>query len=741
MTLRPLPGAIILAGLLGASLGGAQPAARVVRSPNPASTAPPVVADARCPAIPFADANASAVTVPSAANAWGGARTGSEVTLSDRVVDYRIQATLDPDKHTIDGRQQLTWRNRSAQPVCTVYLHLYLNAFESSGSTFMSEQRTRGFSFRSGVKTRDDEWGYMRLARVTQGGQAVKWAFVQPDGGPKTDKTVVRLDLPTPVAAGASTTLDIDFFNQLPRVVARTGYFGSFHLVAQWFPKIGVLELPGERGATSTRWNVHEFHALSEFYADFGHFDVSLTVPSEYVVGATGELTGTPSIAHGRTTYRYVQGDVHDFAWTADKRTAKPLERTWTYPGGDPVKVRVLFPPEYADNAPVVMKATIDSLKYFSDTLGRYPYRTVTAVIPPYNAGEAGGMEYPTFFTANSVSNFKRGGFEQYMLDFVTIHEFGHGYFYGILASNEFEEPMLDEGVNQYWNNRMLRDRDQRVVMMPARLTRWLPKSSIDAFAMDRGMTRSLGIADPLGNNSWDRRSTSSYASVYMRSATLLDGIERQIGRDAMARAMKLYYQRWKFRHPSIADFREALVEGSGRRDVIEREFSQAVYAAEGVDDAIDTFTSSEELPALGYLATDGKPVSGATRGKAIAKTRADWKKAHPNAKPGTGPYPFRTNVVVKRSGADVPQVLKVTFADGSSETVHFEGKQRWFRWGWVKASKAVKVELDPQRIHTLDRSFNDNLRALESNSDASAHYGSRAMAMMQVALAWLMGA
>ena len=165
---------------------------------------------------------------------------------------------------------------------------------------------------------------------------------------------------------------------------------------------------------------------------------------------ATGELTGTPSIANGKTTYRYVQGDVHDFAWTADKRSAKPLERTWTYPGGDPVKVRVLFPPEYADNAPVVMKATIDSLKYFSDTLGRYPYRTVTAVIPPYNAGEAGGMEYPTFFTADSVSNFKPGGFEQYMLDFVTIHEFGHGYFYGILASNEFEEPMLDEGVNQY---------------------------------------------------------------------------------------------------------------------------------------------------------------------------------------------------------------------------------------------------------------------------------------------------
>lgn len=744
MSIRPLLGTVALVGLLGAALTRAQPSASSanaqVAKPSPSVVAAPV--DGRCAPIPFAAADAAAVTEPSATDAWGGARTGNEATLSDRVVDYRIQATLDADKHTIDGRQQLTWRNRSAQPVCTVYLHLYLNAFESSGSTFMSEQRTRGFRFRSDVATKDGDWGYMRLDRVSQGGQAVKWAFVQPDGGPRTDKTVVRLDLPTPVAPGASTTFDIDFFNQLPRVVARTGYFDSFHLVAQWFPKIGVLELPGERGATTPRWNVHEFHLHSEFYADFGHYDVSLTVPSEYVVGATGELTGTPSVANGKTTYRYVQGDVHDFAWTADKRTAKPLERTWTYPGGDPVKVRVLFPPEYADNAPVVMQATIDSLKYFSDTLGRYPYRTVTAVIPPYNAGEAGGMEYPTFFTADSVLNFKPGGIEQYMLDFVTIHEFGHGYFYGVLASNEFEEPMLDEGVNQYWNNRMLRDRGQRVIPMPAGMARWLPKASIDAFAMDRAITRSLGVADPLGNNSWDRRSTGSYGSVYMRSATLLDGIERQIGRDAMARAMKLYYERWRFRHPSIADFREALAEGSGRRDIVERAFAQEIYASAGVDDAIDNFTSSEELPALGYVDAGGrKVVSGSERAKQTLKARNDWKKAHPNAKPGTGPYPFRTSVVVKRNGADVPQVLRVTFADGSTETVHFSGKQRWFRWGWVKPSKAVKVELDPQRLHTLDRSFNDNVRALESNSVAGTHYGARALAMMQVALAWWMGA
>ena len=115
--------------------------------------------------------------------------------------------------------------------------------------------------------------------------------------------------------------------------------------------------------------------------------------------------------------------------------------------------MRVIYPPEYAATAEPTLRATIDSLGYFSKTLGAYPYRTVTVVVPPYDAGEAGGMKHPTFFTAEGYAKVEPGTTTQYLLDFVNIHEFGHGYFYGILASNEFEEPILDEGVNEYWDN------------------------------------------------------------------------------------------------------------------------------------------------------------------------------------------------------------------------------------------------------------------------------------------------
>jgi hypothetical protein len=709
----------------------------------PALLSPGLVLADTCATIPMAAPDASFVTVPSSPGAWGGARTGKEDTLSDRVVRYDIQATLDPVKHTIDGKQRLAWRNRSAQPVCAIYLHMYLNGFEGPGSTFMSEQRNSGFSFRSRVKVKDGDWGYIRLNQVAQAGRALTWSFVQPDNGPKTDRSVVRVDLLQPVAPGATTALDIDFFDQLPRVSARTGYYGSFHLVGQWFPKAGVLELPGERGAVVPRWNVHEFHLHSEFYADYGVYDVRITVPKGYTVGATGEETGAPVERDGKLTHRFVQADVHDFAWTADNRYAKPLEGVYEGPGSPKVMVKVLYPPEYASNAQPVLQATIDSLRYFSRTLGPYPYRTVTAVIPPYNAKEAGGMEYPTFFTADSYANVDPGTTARYGLDFVTIHEFGHGYFYGLLGSNEFEEPMLDEGLNEYWDLRMMRDRKQGIPLANALTRRFGNAPELPVFAAERLGAKLDDSVDPLGANAWNRMSSGSYNSVYSRTATTMRDLEARVGTPALERAFKLYYARWKFRHPSIADLREALIDGTGNRPAVEQVFAQQVFATHTIDDRIDELTSAEVLPSPGYEEGDAKRTLLKTDAidKAVAARRKAWAAAHPHARPGSGPFPYRTTVVVLRKGAAVPQTLSVRFADGSSRTVRFDGARAWQRFSWVTASKAVSAQLDPRGQIYLDANKLDDGRTLAANGSATRSVGGILLALFQSFFALLVSA
>lgn len=705
-----------------------------------AQEAPAPVKPAAAPDIPFAPAHAAAVRTPSAPMAWGGPRTGQEATLSDRVASYRIEATLDPVRHTIEARQQLTWRNRSTLPIRSVYLHLYLNAHRNENSTFYTEERNGGESFRSGLDAGTEKYGYTELRAVRQGGQAVPWRYVQPDGGPATDRTVVRFDLPEPVAPGASTTLDIAFFDQLPRVTVRTGYFDTFHLVAQWFPKIGVLELPGERGATGVRWNVHEYHAESEYYADFGHYDVRLTVPKGYTVGATGELQGKPVEKNGLVTHHYVQGDVHDFAWTADRRTAPPLRATWRG-GPHPVEVTVLFPPEYRSNAQPVLQATLDSLEYFGRTLGPYPYRTVTAVIPPYNGREASGMEYPTFFTADSVADPARDTLGGMALDFVTIHEFGHGYFYGILASNEFEEPMLDEGLNEFWDQRMLRARGQKLHATTSLLRRLGFAPAFDVFEGERASLALGEPADPLGENAWLR--LEGIGPVYARTAVMMRDLEAQLGKDVMERAMRTYYQRWRFRHPSIADLQATLAEVSGQGALVNTVFEQQVYATQPVDDRIADFSSDEVLPQPGYAGANANANPNVNVTSAVAEEQAEgarkrWHAQHPDAKPGTGPFPWRTAVVLRRHGAAVPQTLVVTFADGSRETVRWQGQERWRRFEWVKPVRAVSAQLDPERRHLLDANKLDDGRTLAADASATRRWTFELGTIVQTILALL---
>jgi len=715
-----------------------QAAAPALPAPAGASTvAPPAVPVE----IPFASPHAGSVRTPSAPDAWGGPRNGQEATLSDRVVSYRIQARLDPDKHTVDGQQQLTWHNRSDRPVSAVFLHMYLNAFEGEGSTFFTERALLAAAggARGTAEVKKGEWGYIDLGNVEQDGAALKWSYVHPDGGPATDHTVIRVDLAQPVPAGGNVTLDMNFHSQLPRVIERTGYVGQFHLIAQWFPKIGVLELPGERGATEPRWNVHEFHFSSEFYADFAEYDVRMTVPKGYVVGAVGEQQGEPVPEGNELTWHFIQGDVHDFAWMAAPGY-KTLDSDWNGPGSPKVRVRVIYPPEYAASAKPVLKATLDSLRYFSDTLGPYPYKTVTAVVPPFNASEAGGMEYPTFFTAEAYDSVKPKTMDEYMLDFVTIHEFGHGYFYGLLASNEFEEPMLDEGLNEYWDERMLRERGQPLYLTQPLWQFFGVQPAMPVFMLERMFATLSRPSDPLGQNAWDRLSSGDYVTVYTRTATAMHDLEERLGKEVMEKAFKDYYARWHFRHPSIADLQASLSESSGKPDVVAQVFNQYVFGTDRIDDRVSDITSDEVLPLAGTVMKDGRRVetSSEENEAAIDKQREAWNKAHPDAKKGTGPFPWKTVVTVWRDGSSVPQTLKVSFADGSTENVRWDDQRRWARFAFTKPAKGVSAELDPAQKIYLDANKLNDSRTVESNHAASNRWGADFAALIQGIYAFL---
>jgi hypothetical protein len=658
--------------------------------------------------IPVAGWSADAVRVPSAAGAWGGQRTGSEPTLSDRVASYELRAIVDPVKHTVEGTEKLHWRNRSDRAVRTLYFHTYLNAFEGPGSTWMTEKVRYG-QFRSGVELETGQWGYIDVQSITQGGQPAGMRHVQPDGGPATDRSVLRVDLPEAVPAGGEVTLDIKFHDQLPRVIARTGWFGSYHLVAQWFPKIGVLELAGERGADGPRWNVHEFHLHSEFYADWGSYDLEIVAPRGFTVGAVGGRVGEPHDVPEGVLHHFHQDDVHDVAFTMWDGFAPPLRGSYDGPGSPHVDVQVLYPPEWQSSARAALQGTIDALGFFSRTLGPYPYKQVTVVVPPFNATESGGMEYETLFTTIGGSDTIDP-----LVRYVTVHEFGHGYFMGLLASNEFEEPFLDEGMNEWWDSRMLEtERFTFDFGWPTSLGFGLPPIRIWDFQWLGGSNLpGRPLADPIAGNSWHRMSSGTYGAVYPHTAVVMHDLEKRLGGDAIARGMKLYYARWHHRHPSAADLRDALADAAPESaDVIRAWFDQQVYAADLVDDAVDEITTEEIVPQPGRIVKDGKIVERTADD--VAREIAD-KRDHSG---DAGPFPFRSVVRTQRHAAQVPQTLVVEFTDGTEVKLAWPVGERWHRWVFEKPARVAQARLDPGGDILLDVNKLDDGRTREAHS------------------------
>jgi hypothetical protein len=280
----------------------------------------------------------------------------------------------------------------------------------------------------------------------------------------------------------------------------------------------------------------------------------------------------------------------------------------------------------------------------------------------------------------------------------------------------------------------MLRERNQVVYLTTPFWKFFGVEAPIGGFMLERMLSTLTHPADPLGENSWDRLSSADYVTVYSRTSTAMHDLEERLGKPVMEKAFRDYYATWHFRHPSVADLQASLAESSGKPDVVAQVFEQYVYGTDSVDDRVSEIVSDEVLPLAGTSIKDGKRVelSNDDNDDAIAKQRKAWESAHPDAKPGTGPFPWKTTVTVRRNGSQVPQVLKVTFADDSVETVRWDDNRRWARFVFTRPVKGSSAELDPERKVYLDANKLNDSRTVEENHAASNRWGSDFAALLQ---------
>lgn len=591
-------------------------------------------------------------------------------SLSKHIVDYRIKARLLPDEKAVGGEETLTWLNDSEEPISELQFHLYLNAFKNTRTTFL---RKSGGAHR-GFKLDKENWGYIEVRRiqVKDGSDLTSTIeYIQPDDGNEHDQTVMKVILPEPVPPQEKITLHIEFYSKLPKVFARSGFHDNFFMVAQWFPKIGVL--------WNGEWNCHQYHSNSEFFADFGVYEVEMTVPEEYVVGASGKRINEVVNADGTKTYTHYQEDIHDFAWTAcpdfvEFREEYNLENP-------PVKTEIilLVHRSHLNQKDRYLSSLKNGIEFYSQNYGAYPYSTITLVDPPIKALGAGGMEYPTLFTSMTFSWMPKG---LYLPEMVTIHEFGHGYWYGIVGSNEFEEAWLDEGINTYSEIKAMAKyygKDSSMINIGC--------LKISDLVLQRFQVNMSTRLDPILKNSWEYYSGGSYGvNSYAKAGITLLTLENYLGEDIMSKIMKTFYERWKFKHPTTSDFIAVAEEVSGQD--LNWFFDQFFKSPDKLDYAIDKIRSRLIKEHEGILD----------------------KKENQTSEDKTKEKVYRNEVVVLRKGELVfPQEVLIVFENGEELRENWDGRDRWKRFVYIKPQRLKFAQLDPENKILLDSNLTNN--------------------------------
>jgi hypothetical protein len=600
----------------------------------------------------------------------------SDKPMSERVVHYEIDAKYDASKHTVDATEVLTYHNLTGQALDHFPFHLYQNAFQPK-ATFVRDAKLMGSRDTGYEKWEDKYYGaedIKSIEVVGQGDLTSRLQYQAPDDGNKDDKTVVDLPLAKPIAPGAYVQFKIAFQTKFPETQARSGWKRDFVLGGQWFPKVGVWW----HGA----WNCHQYHNTTEFFADFGVYDVKLTLPQYEVAGASGMLVEEKNNPDSTQTLTYHGDDIHDFAWTASPRY-KVRESIYQSQMG-PIKLRFLMQPAHWSQAERHEKITRETLDHFEKWYGPYPYKTLTVVDPEPDSA-AGGMEYPTFITGDS-SWFMPDGF--YLPELVVEHEFGHQYWYGMVATNEFEDAWMDEGINSYTEVKVLDSilgKDTSVMNMAG--------GTLSEREQQRLSYVTLPDVDPMAEKAYEYNSSRSYGGItYGKTASVLLTLEGIVGEETMAKAMHTYFMKYRFTHPVKEDFLKTIEEVSGKD--LRWYFNQAVYGSQVLDYSV--------------LNIDSFPVNW-------YEEKKDKKDAKKDAKDDTV---YQSSVSLQRKGDFVmPVEVEIIFDNGEKVREHWDGKDRWTRFSYQKKAKVVSAEIDPDHTVQIDSNNFNNSSTVEANS------------------------
>lgn len=455
-------------------------------------------------------------------------------------VDYTIEAHLNVKTKVLNAFETITYYNQSPNEIKEIYMHLWPNAYKNTNTAYAKQDLENGktnFYF-SDPKDR----GYIDSLDFKVNGEKVKWELTE-------NIDIAKIILSQTLMPGQMLQLSTPFRVKIPAVFSRAGFEDGIFCMTQWYPKPAVYDVNG--------WNPIPYLNQGEFYSEFGKYDVSITLPKNYVLAATGEvqdpkekqwwlqrsknLKAKHFAPDSLKTLRFVQDSVHDFAWFCSEDFMCDRSEV-LLANGKTVETWIFAKSKNEKDKPNGIEYVDEAVTYYSEKVGNYPYSIAQVVITPLKAG--GGMEYPTITNCASID------------ETVIVHEVGHNWFYGILASNEREYPWMDESFNTYYENRNSKEnkgdfeQGANFNLLKA-FTNFDQSNFLFQYASRRN-------SDQAGNLHANRYIDNNYgAIIYAKNPIGIGYLQAYLGKEQFDAMMQAYFEKWKFKHPLPDDFKQ----------------------------------------------------------------------------------------------------------------------------------------------------------------------------------------
>jgi hypothetical protein len=508
-------------------------------------------------------------------------------------VNYKINVTLNDKEHSLSAFEEFEYVNNSNQQLDYLIVHLWPNAYKNAKTAMSKQKFAQGDFFM--LWADQNAKGFIDSLDFKVDGEVARWEHL------KEYEDIAVIYLNSPLPSGGRIKVSTPFYVKLPSgSISRLGHIGESYQITQWFPKPAVYDMEG--------WHEMPYLTQGEFFSEFGSFDVSITLPSNYIVGATGDLQTSseisflnelaqktipafskekdldfPTSSASSKTIRYTQKNVHDFGWFADKRWVVRKGEVELPHSKRKVTTWAMFTPQNSETwSKAGIKAINDGLYYYSLWTGDYPYDVCTAVDGTISAG--GGMEYP------NVTVIGDAGSES-ALATVIIHEVGHNWFYGILGSNERDNAWMDEGINSFFETRTIlaTNKNPNALDITANGLDLRKILNLNKFSY-QFLTEELPyLVSARGYKDQPIQAPSEYYTglnygtiVYKKTALAFNYLMNSLGETKFNECMAAYYEAWKFKHPSPTDLRFIFEKTSGKN--LSWFFEDLVYTKSHVD-------------------------------------------------------------------------------------------------------------------------------------------------------------